>query len=81
MTVCSDDPSKDGTSYCVDTSKGEQCPITELRVYDTNANSLIALKNDPEWQLVTSSAPTDGSAPQLVMAFTRTDGSSNAPVQ
>ena len=34
LTACSTNMALEGSTYCVDTQKGERCPITEIKVYN-----------------------------------------------
>ena len=82
LTACSVNQDVDGTTYCVDLANGEQCPITEIRVYDDASFEASEIKNNPLWESRTSSSPTaQGEASQLIMAFTKKAGKTNSPLQ
>ena len=80
-TPCSKD-AESGLTYCVDQSK-ETCPITEIAVVDASSSQASDYINHGEWETATSSAPVgaDPDANQLLIAFTRTDGMTNTPIQ
>lgn len=81
LTACSTNIAAEGSTYCVDAEKGELCPITELRVFDKTQFDSSDIKIDTRYVIRESSLPTDQTAKQLVIAFTRIAGQSNSPLQ
>lgn len=49
LTACSDNQAVDGVTYCIDQAKDEECPITELRLFDADSFEASELKDDPDW--------------------------------
>ena len=49
LTACSANQAADGITYCIDQAKNEECPITELRLFDTDSFEASELKDDPDW--------------------------------
>jgi len=80
LTACSTSIAAEGSTYCVDAEKGELCPITELYVFEKTLFDSSDIKKDTRYAIRESSDPTDQSAKQLVIAFTRTAGQSNTPL-